>query len=681
MMRTIRAFDGIVGVLGFSTRHLSSMFVVLCLAMVPAPLHAGIIVDVESVEHPRFSADSAHLALVDNALTLNFGRLVADQHHVSAVGLQCREFTFAGEYVECASGVLSVPGWLDDATFETRIGLYSRIVSATLKTSFGESLSVSLNTDGLLELRFTDWLVERVVQHIPAAAGYQPQAWLSGLVSVNLNQPEAFINIESSIRDGRFSSESGLQAGEGLAVSMVGTVNQSAESVWRFSGAMDWPQGEAYLHPFYLQAGARVELHGELRDQQLRVEQATLRMDGLGTLEARGTMDLSPFGVSTAEVVAHDVDLPVIGQRFLLPALAPELAGHLVFEGRAQASLNLRNGELHAFDLSLADVSLRMEEGRFELGPVNASLPWRRAAASRLNVDVAGARWESIGLGPFVLNADISDSSMHVNFLAIPVLDGRLLMSDLSLALRNDGVHGSGSLVLEPISVQALTTALGLPSMTGVLSAALPRLSLSPGSLVLDGSLIVSLFDGYLRIDSLEIREPFGLASYLSADIRATHLDLGQITNTFAFGSISGFVDAEILGLELVRWRPVAFDAQVVSSPGRYSRRISQRAVQNIGALSGAGAAVALQRGVLGFFDSFGYRELGLSCRLVNNECQMGGVEDLQGAAGGDGGFVIVRGGGIPSLNVIGYNRRVNWQDLLDRLQAAIESNEAPRID
>ena len=53
----------------------------------------------------------------------------------------------------------------------------------------------------------------------------------------------------------------------------------------------------------------------------------------------------------------------------------------------------------------------------------------------------------------------------------------------------------------------------------------------------------------------------------------------------------------------------------------------------------------------------------------------MGGLEQRPG-----GGYALVRGGGIPALNVIGYNRRVDWHELVDRLQRVIASNAAPEI-
>jgi hypothetical protein len=99
--------------------------------------------------------------------------------------------------------------------------------------------------------------------------------------------------------------------------------------------------------------------------------------------------------------------------------------------------------------------------------------------------------------------------------------------------------------------------------------------------------------------------------------------------------------------------------------------------VQNIGALGGAGAMAAIQRSLLRVFDTFGYSELGLHCRLERGVCLMDGID---GEVRANGGFVIVRGGGVPALDVIGYNRRVDWDELVNRLQRVIAENVSPEL-
>jgi hypothetical protein len=47
----------------------------------------------------------------------------------------------------------------------------------------------------------------------------------------------------------------------------------------------------------------------------------------------------------------------------------------------------------------------------------------------------------------------------------------------------------------------------------------------------------------------------------------------------------------------------------------------------------------------------------------------MGGIENAPQ------GYVIVKGGGIPAISVIGYNRQVDWRELVDRLKRITQDN------
>jgi hypothetical protein len=210
--------------------------------------------------------------------------------------------------------------------------------------------------------------------------------------------------------------------------------------------------------------------------------------------------------------------------------------------------------------------------------------------------------------------------------------------------------------------------------MAGSLSASIPAVSYADETLAMDGALVIQVFDGFVSATDLRLVEPLGRVPRLQATLEARHLHLGQLTQTFSFGSISGYVDAYIKDLELANWRPQRFDGLVITSPGSFPKRISQRAVQNISALGGAGPVAALQRSFLGVFKEFRYATLGLSCSLRGGVCEMGGVEPA-----GDG-YVIVKGGGIPSITVIGYNRRVDWDELLARVQRVTSANSAPVV-
>jgi hypothetical protein len=113
----------------------------------------------------------------------------------------------------------------------------------------------------------------------------------------------------------------------------------------------------------------------------------------------------------------------------------------------------------------------------------------------------------------------------------------------------------------------------------------------------------------------------------------------------------------------------VAFDLKLATPQGDKSRhRISQRAVQNLSEFGGGGGGVAsvMQSPFLKIFDDFGYDRLGLSCRLRNDICQMGGV----GAV--NGGFYILKGQGIPRIDIIGNNPLVDWPRFIAQVREAV---------
>jgi hypothetical protein len=146
------------------------------------------------------------------------------------------------------------------------------------------------------------------------------------------------------------------------------------------------------------------------------------------------------------------------------------------------------------------------------------------------------------------------------------------------------------------------------------------------------------------------------------------------MTKVFGFGSITGRLDGHINHLRLVDWAPVAFDAHLqTDKQWKGRRRISQRAVNDISSVGGSGLIAGLQAKVLGFFDDFGYEQIGLGCLLKDNVCRMEGI----GSAGD--GYIIVAGAGLPRIQVVGFRRRVDWPTLVARLNAATQG-QAPVI-
>jgi hypothetical protein len=430
--------------------------------------------------------------------------------------------------------------------------------------------------------------------------------------------------------------------------------------------AGEWSKGAIYLHPVYLPAGARLVATGDLVDGHLGVTATELVVDGVGSLRGNAALGLQPLAVRRLEVEAPDLDLAVLGRRVLAPLLLPASADDLDFHGRAAARVRLVGGHPPALEVQLREAGIEHRALDMGVGPATGTLDWPGDGSGALTLRLDGAHWRGLRFGGFPVRAGLNGERVTVEPLAIPLFDGALRLDGLELWHQASGWRGAGRASIDPVSLPELSAAAGMPILGGTLEAHFPRVRVAPGEIAVDGEIGIGVFDGRVRVSGLRLIEPFGVGAYAQAEVAAERLDLGLLTDSFDFGSISGRVDVRVRDLELAGWRPVRFAARIESSPGRYRRRISQRAVQSLGALGGPGVVNAIQRSALRFFDSFGYRRLGWACVLEAGVCEMAGVEPEK--ARDDGGFVIVEGRGIPALDVVGYNRRVDWQVLLSRL-------------
>jgi hypothetical protein len=660
----------------------ATLLLALFLILPPAGGHAARLeLELGRLEHPVFAVEGLRMSIAgdDEPAELGAARLAIGARAWTNVRLRCATLRLTEGRVHCRGGTLSVPGLAERWRVELELDPARRTGRARLASPDGEALDASLAPSGAARAELSELSLARLQSWLPQLAAWQPSGRFDGRVDFTPAAAAAAsgrIRVRGRLSDGRFGSADGLHAAEGVAVEFD-VQAESQRDGWRWRGQLAWHEGEAYLHPLYLTARATLEAAGHLEPGRLVLERAGLVFDGVRAVEATAAFDLRDQRLTRVALAVAEADLARIGPQFITPLLAPARADTLAYAGTASAGLRIEAGELVALDVALDRARVTLGGGLLDIGPVSGVLPWQRTGLTEASLSVAHASWQKLSLGAFDVAARIEGQSVAIERIAIPVLDGRVVLSDLALRRDAQGWFGGGSAVVEPVSMSRLTEAVGLPVMAGVLSASLPGLRVRPGEVALDGALVISVFDGYLEATGLRLVEPFGVAPHLYADVIARNIDLAQLTDTFAFGSITGFVDADIRGLELARWRPVRFDAQLRSSPGRYPRRISQRAVQNIGALGGPGAALAIQRGLLGFFESFGYREIGLSCRLAGGVCVMDGLPGRTA----DDGFVIIRGGSLPALNVIGYNRRVDWDELLNRLQRVIEANVAPVIE
>ena len=133
-------------------------------------------------------------------------------------------------------------------------------------------------------------------------------------------------------------------------------------------------------------------------------------------------------------------------------------------------------------------------------------------------------------------------------------------------------------------------------------------------------------------------------------------------------------MSGRIHDLQFVSWAPVKFDAWFGTPEKDHSRhRISQTAVDNLMQV-GNGASNVLSKSFLKIFDSFGYDKLGLGCKLHNNICKMRGVHGVRPA--NKQGFYIVKGSGLPRIDIVGFTDDVSWSVLTARLKRVVSTKE-----
>ncbi len=262
----------------------------------------------------------------------------------------------------------------------------------------------------------------------------------------------------------------------------------------------------------------------------------------------------------------------------------------------------------------------------------------------------------------------------------LPTMGGALRINHLALYdYGDDRATGHLDAELEPVQLGQLTGALGWPAFSGKLSGRLPLLQLAEESITVGGDLSAQLFDGTLTMSNLRIEQPFGRVPRLYADVAVRDLDLLRVTEVFSFGDIQGRLSGDVTGLELQNWRPVAMDMYFYTpADDRSQHRISQRAVDNL-ARVGGGASAPLSTGMLRFFEVFAYDRIGLRCILRNGVCAMSGVGPARAGPQGTG-YYIVKGRGVPRIDVVGYRDTVSWPRLVKQL-SAITRGGAPAVN
>jgi hypothetical protein len=471
-----------------------------------------------------------------------------------------------------------------------------------------------------------------------AAEGLGAQVDLDYRKSAGLS----LVTVDGSLRGGEMLVGNGYIALPATPVEIRIAARQQGESGWEIPQLL-WNDGNAMR----VQGSLGFDAQTSLRDADIQVESA----------------DMAP-----------------LRPRYLSGWLGLFGLGELQLQGAMSAQVQMRGGELIRAAADLREVSVIDAQQRFRFDGLNGTPVFSAGPAVDSDLRWRGGEVHGLAFGAANLPLDSADGSIGLReAVRVPMLGGGLRFEDINLRppAGERSLEFDFGLTVEGLDVGQLAKALDWPAFQGRLDGRIPKARYANDRLDFEGNLVTHMFDGTVQVSGLAMERPFGTAPTLSADIELDDMNLQSLTEVFGFGEITGALDGSIRNLRLVDWQAEGFDADLHTDPNwKGRRRISQRAVQDLSSVGGAGGlGDSLQAQALKLFDDFGYRQIGIRCRLVEEVCEMDGLR----SAGN--GFIIVEGSGLPRLTVVGFNHRVDWPTLVERLVAVTQGESKPVIE
>ena len=627
--------------------------------------------NLDDISGSGWSARQVRVSLqADGGALLAAGQFLVQGREFKDVSVECGRFVFDRVQIRCETGKLrsgnssgssssagdAAAAWPLELVYGTR----DKRLQLSIAPSSRERWTIRLaNGEARIELEQAE--AARIAPLL-LDVDITPNA---GRVSGTLRYAPARVSTELTFTGLGFADKAGLRAGEKLAGKLVFDSTREG-STWNWNGALDWNDGAVFWDPVYIASGGhRVEARGTQTDANLQVDTATLDWRGLGRLT--GSLAWDRAGSRVQDYTLSARALTLTGLREFVPQAWAEQnqLTDLRLTGTADIDLQGMAGHIRQAALVLRNAGADAPQRALALENVNTEVRFAATGSAPFKLSLDALRLRGLAFGPVTSEGEMRDGRLTIPNLLMPVLNGVLALGGIEIDADTVRLQGA----LTPISMEKLAAALGWHPMGGDLAFVLPQVNYARSTLTVDGALLFKLFGGDALVEQIRLADPFGRTPRLTADVQLKRLNLEEMTSAVKFGTITGYLDVDVNQLVMENWQPQSMDAKALTSAGDFRKRISQRAVQNISSIGGAGAGAAIQRSFLSFFDTFGYDKIGISCKLRNGICEMGG------AGNASGGYALIKGGGVPAVNVVGYNRFVGWQELLDRIKAVIDGN------
>lgn len=469
-----------------------------------------------------------------------------------------------------------------------------------------------------------------------------------------------------------YASPDGRHAAENVVLKLDASARKRRAG-WYFDIGLALPKGAVYAEPVFvdtarggIEAGAKGLWN--VSHELVQFDAWSVQFPGVVNLSGTGRLRGAGPAIDDLTIVARSDHAGPLYETLLQPFLIGSAADDLEVQGSVGLVLHLDAKGIEQAGLDLNGFALADRQGRYSLGTTNGGVAWdreRTVPISRLSVHDASVY--QIPTDGFSIEARFSGDGVSLERpVVVPVSGGEVRLDSFELSgalVSGDSPRWTADASVRGVSLETLTTALDWPPFAGQLEGRLRDMRYGGQLFSVGGGLEVDAFDGNVLVRNLEIREPLGTVPILTADAELRGLNLQALTQTFSFGRIEGRLDGEVKGMRLLAWQPDSFDMHLYTpEDDDLKHRISQRAVENLTEI-GNGMSAGLSTTFLRVFDEFRYDRIDLKVLLRGN------VAELDGLARSDGGYYLVKGAGLPRIDVIGRNRSVAWKDLVERLR------------
>jgi hypothetical protein len=598
------------------------------------------------------------------------------------VDISCQSFTWQQGKIDCQNGKAKLKSDIvDSSPFE-----FSFFISEKESCFSFQNLAIAKG-----KLSFTakekkgKWLVSiksKNIQLKPLSSYIkEQQASLdeitNGLINAdikltgNYNQINT-VSVASFFKNISFQAEKGSIATESLDFELnLLASNKNGEWKWEHNNLLI--KGEIYKDPIYIEIkeekGLSVQTKGVWQEEgTIDIQQASLVLPSVAKINAEAILKYKPiFEIDSSTIDININDLDYLSTHYISPVTEQTALEGLKFKGKLVSKIELSNAKISQFSSQFSNFTLYDDKQRIGVIESNGEINWsdNPSFSSPSSVHWKQLKVRAIPFDTGQLNFLLSDKKIVlVQKSSIPILEGTFTINQFNFKYDDNNepiVYFDGG--IDNISLERLSQVMDWTPLTGNISGNIPGVEYTNKILKINGALNVDVFDGNIKINKLASSGLFTDFPKLYMDMKISDLDLNALTQKFEMGGIEGRLSGYINNLYLENWEPVTFYAWFGTPENDDSRhRISQKAVENIASIGGGGAADAISKGFLRFFDTFGYDRLGFGCYLHQGVCQLMGVEAAEQ------GYYIIKGGGLPRIDVIGYNPRVDWNVLMRRL-------------